>query len=636
MKKSIKIIISYVMVLGLAATNTGMFNANAYDDVAVGKKLAKEIGIQIDSDESARELTDLSLINAREMPDIILDEDNAIKQINGLVSDVTVDSVKDVKEVIQNVSNLFGIDNVDNEIQFNRLDSSLYNDTYDFIQYYDGVKVENAHIKVVVDKDTKKAHFLNNSYVSDLSLDTTPVISGDDAEEIVFNTYNTEASEDTKLVIFEDQEASEYKLAWHVSTKSCEPCNVYINAADGSIIYAEMNTEDYDEVPTTYTSYQNPLLLNPQNPILNSTSFKVDISKEDTKYILHDTKRNIYMLNIHTDCTQIAPFMAVSTTTPSASSNYAHLATLYNVEKTYDFYSKLNWKGINNQNSNICVIAEYDPEENGSFPNAMSDGNVLYFGVGGLVEGKGCKATQNWGTELDIVAHEYTHSVTRNKVNFDCYGLGNGEARVLNEAYSDIMAEFIDETPEWQHGTDQYINNINKNTCDPKQYQTRDIAGSTLKYTDSGFSDLEFHKKSVVISRAAYLMDQFGISREDNARIWFTSLDYLTPNATFADCRTALVNAALQVAKYWTYGERMDCMYKVKTAFNAVGVMDPTDKIGDVDLNGTVNSADFNLLVDYCIGNTKFTAPVQKYLSDVNFDNKLDISDLVLLKSMIS
>jgi len=388
------------------------------------------------------------------------------------------------------------------------------------------------------------------------------------------------------------------------------------------------------EVATTYTATKNSILLNSQNPILNSTSFKVDIAKEGTKYILHDTKRNIYMLTNKTD-KQIAPYMAYSTTNLSEFSNDKdiHIAALYNVEKVYDFYSGLNWGGIDGKKSPICVLAGYDPEGTG-FPNAMSGNNSLFFGVGGTIPESLLK-TQNYCSDLDVVAHEYTHGVLSSKVGLNKSNPYNNEPRIIDEAYSDIMAELIDETPEWQHGTDQYIDNKNKNTCLPKQYTTRDIGKSTLKFTDSVFASTEYHKASVVISRAAYLMEQFGISRKDNAKIWFTSLDYLTPDAKITDCRTAVVNAALQFTRNRTYGERMSIMYKVKTAFNAVGIMDPTDKIGDVDLNGTVNSADYQLLTNYYVGNTKFTSPVQEYLSDLNFDNKIDIKDLVLLKSKI-
>jgi len=384
------------------------------------------------------------------------------------------------------------------------------------------------------------------------------------------------------------------------------------------------------EVATTYTETQNSILLNSQNPILNSTSFKVDIAEEGDKYLLHDTKRNIYMLESQTDNNRIGSCFTWTTTNPSDSSNDPHLAVLSNVEKTYDFYSKLGWYGFDGQKSAMYVLAQYRPSGT-IFANACSDGNVIMFGEGGIKENSSLEV-QHYGSDLDIVAHEFTHSVMSAKVGLNKY---TRDPKIINEAYADIMGEFIDETPEWQHGTDQFVDNINKNTCIPKQYSDRDIAKSTLKYTDSVFASTEFHKASVVISRAAYLMEQFGISREDNAKIWFTSIGNLTPDAIIPDCRTALVNAALQFARYRTYGEKMDIMYKVKTAFNAVGIMDSTDKIGDVDLNGTVNSADYILLTNYYVGNTNFTAPVQKYLSDINFDNKIDLSDLVLLKSKI-
>ena len=247
--------------------------------------------------------------------------------------------------------------------------------------------------------------------------------------------------------------------------------------------------------------------------------------------------------------------------------------------------------------------------------NAYGGGNGLWFG-----EGDGTSQL-GYATELDIVCHEFTHSVTGEIVK---WGSNNGETGSLNEAYSDIMGEYCDSSREWQHGTDQYIANTNKNKATRKTKYNRDLTKEDyIPYTKARYKNIESHTGSSVISHVAYLMHYYGVADSDAMRIWYTSLDYLTSTASFADCRDAVVKAANKVLS----GTKRDAaLTKIKTAFNRVRVCKNTEVMGDIDGDRRLTSFDLTMLKQIINGSTSYNA-TQKAQADINCDGKINADD---------
>lgn len=131
----------------------------------------------------------------------------------------------------------------------------------------------------------------------------------------------------------------------------------------------------------------------------------------------------------------------MSTCSAITSSNlrnyYTQLAVLNNVKKAYDFYSDLNWRGPNGNSAMIYIVPE-QVESNGAYCNAfhmtLSNGvSYIEFGVGSNITTHDARG--NYGADIDIVTHEYTHGVTNNIVDWFSSG---GETGALEEAYSDF------------------------------------------------------------------------------------------------------------------------------------------------------------------------------------------------------
>ena len=164
---------------------------------------------------------------------------------------------------------------------------------------------------------------------------------------------------------------------------------------------------------------------------------------------------------------------------------------------------------------------------------------------------------------VDVIAHEFTHFVSRKIVQWD----GSNEAGSLNEGISDIMGELIEaklsgNDPDWQ--MDSY----------------RDIRtpgdGCISNYADYN-DELDSHDASTIISHAAYLMwvgDEGGaympLSTQDLARLFYSTLFTVPSDCTFSQFSTLLQNTAEIMYKQGALSEKQrDC---VKYALSQVGI----------------------------------------------------------------
>lgn len=171
---------------------------------------------------------------------------------------------------------------------------------------------------------------------------------------------------------------------------------------------------------------------------------------------------------------------------------------------------------------------------------------------------------------LDVVAHEYAHSVER--LHSDM--LGNGESGAIKEALSDIFGELVEawwneDTPNWQNA---YRNHRNPNSskCAAKVNDTFWVNPNDLRNDDGGE-----HINSTVLSHAAYLMwngidgdENKKISNNELAKIWYRAMLMMPSDCNFKECRklVELAASSLRLSKSQIQG--------IHEAFDAVGILD--------------------------------------------------------------
>lgn len=617
--------------------------AAAVDMPSEAEKYAEQIGLELSSPSAENALSDLIKINNSDFA-LGVDSNNKVTQINGLLSENTVDNSNDAKAIIDKTSELLGITNVNREIRLDDVSESEYNRIYTFKQFYQSLEMVNSYITVVVDKESGEAEFLNSSVVSDFTVNTVPGISAQQAVEAVAEKYGTTACTSHKLAVYSEDNVT-FRLVWEIITDNMGAELFYVDAETAEILNDQANGETVDN---DHAIYYNNILMDWDNKILPNTDycFSINVVRNGAQYRFHDTDRNLYLIDdpsfyvyskngaLYVRSIPSPEYTIITYDTKfSCQEDQYSAAVMYNLEQTYDFYNnKLSYKGYDGKGSATYVIptlqqADEDGSNRRKWANACSGVNRLCFGEGNSTN------KQHYGSDIDVVAHEFTHTVTRSKVSWA--GSGAGETGALNEAYSDIMGEYADPTREWQHGTDRFRDNEGKNTSDPKANCGRDMRIRQVYVDSDQVKELGSHTGSLIISNVAYWMDHLGIDADTAAKIWFTSLDYLPKGvnkATFLDCRNALIQAALKVVRNSTLE---DTVTKIKTAFNRVHIFDTNEVLGDLSGDGILTTDDL-ILMRRALSNTKVLTSSENAQADLDFDGDIDWNDFRLLQKYLS
>ncbi|HEY8206014.1 MAG TPA: M4 family metallopeptidase [Myxococcaceae bacterium] len=218
--------------------------------------------------------------------------------------------------------------------------------------------------------------------------------------------------------------------------------------------------------------------------------------------------------------------------------------------------------------------------------NAFWDGEQMNYGDG---DGQNSSVL----TSLDVAGHEITHGLTERTSGL----IYSGESGGLNEAMSDILGGF-----GLEHYAGQQNQHVKDNT-DPfkigEQIWTPTDGnngpnGDALRYMDDptkdGYSidnyskyassDQEVHQTSGIANNAFSLLVKGGTNRTSGTQVdggigadkalqifYRANTSYMTPDSTFADCRSACLRAATDL-----YGAGSAEVAKVKEAWSAVGV----------------------------------------------------------------
>ena len=285
---------------------------------------------------------------------------------------------------------------------------------------------------------------------------------------------------------------------------------------------------------------------------------------------------------------------------------------LHNVEKVYDFYKKtvghtnFNFSGSSDKRLYVC---SYDlPGDARSDYRINNGGHGPSEPIAWLGFGNAGQYTYNMGVDEGVVGHELTHLVLWQKLGW--YPGMNTETDALMEAYCDIMGELSETNTDWKVAGDAF----KSNTATNKRYSYRDLTnpgatndplhGNIAFYDDyitfrtnrewlekeTPYSVLPCYSGCTIIGHAAYLMNRFGISKTDLAKIWYKSMNNYSGDAreaTFMDCREAVVKAAKSY-----FGSSSNNVKLVERAFDAVNVSHRTNLSIAVAENST-NQSDF-------------------------------------------
>ncbi|WP_295091889.1 dockerin type I domain-containing protein [Ruminococcus sp.] len=406
--------------------------------------------------------------------------------------------------------------------------------------------------------------------------------------------------------------------------------------------------EKYTTLPPT-TCRNNSVLYLDRSSILRNKSFTIDLSSADGKVYYYDKGRNIKIVS-HND--RGVPDAKNADAIQSRngldkSRRDVYDAMMYNAGKAYDFYVALGFR-YNYTDDDTIYLGLMDGSSAYDVKNsAFSQNGSILLGAGEVIpryQAGSVSSCNTLATDIDVVTHEFTHLVLQYKLGWD-----NGssyETQSIMEGYCDIMGELNDDTREWRIGTDHQYWNIKYNT---KLLCMRDLRDPKAANTGSGeYIDFfttypEYRSKSkssniqgsTVLSHIAYLMNLNGVPVEDQALIWYTSMEELKDispdldNVTFPDVRIA-VSAANEhlfsgTSKYYGYDRA------ISRAFDDAEIY----PCGDVNEDGTVDGYDLNMLTNHVNGSAYIGSDTGRKAADYNCDGVINSADVQELTSRL-
>ncbi|MDK2563758.1 cell wall-binding repeat-containing protein [Romboutsia sedimentorum] len=348
---------------------------------------------------------------------------------------------------------------------------------------------------------------------------TTFKINKGEAINIAIEKFGVSKSKnkniDTQLYVYKN--IDEYKLAYKVDLKmidtQLQSQTIFIDANDGSIIRQSENINnlvqpkianakgvfgDDKEIQVAYK--QGEANFADGNYFIDNTRGKNPIKTVDLKgqyYFQYDLINSMEKdIKYYTQNLEQSDGKFVD----------AH----YYVGKAYDFYhDTLNRDGIDTNGSKPVVLA-----------NVNNPGNAFYIqdkGIDVLAFGNGDSENYDASGSIDIVGHEYTHSIVQHTAKLEY----EGQSGAIDEAYGDIFGTLIEHSyktdKNWIIGEDMVKNGYLRDLSNPNVDDVDKLKVCNEIHTHNLRCDNNYvHYNSEIIDKVAYLISQGGIHNDIN------------------------------------------------------------------------------------------------------------------------
>ncbi len=515
--------------------------------------------------------------------------------IRGKITDSKIESAEQAIKALNNIHHLMKFENAEQEFSADSEYEVGSTKFYRFQQYSQGIPVY-GHQMVMSVSDEGVADTVSGYYVP-IAANDAVTVSSEEAEQIVRKASGKPIADNAGLQYYVDDN-EKATLCWVVST---EEKRYFVNANGGAIVDTISLICDYNQVVNIQS----------KNMLDRYISYPVCWNRPDDTFKLWDPKKNIriYDAQLKTDTLG----KEVGDKTLSNMGNNKEAITVYeHALKIYDYYKNiLGWSGSDNQNKLTHITVNYWCPSSGSQGQQTPESNpyVNAFYSGGYKHTQICIGNgRHIANGLDVLAHEFTHAVSNDVWKGSSYY--RGECGAVNEAYSDILGELIQDgiIDIMGETVDGYSKNGFRNLTTHITYDS--IMDPNASY-DNGY----VHQNSKIISHAAYLMQKdwpSANSRHELATLFFRSMPYLFTKCNFVDCRVAVLQAAycmkLSEDKIKVIKAAFDEV-KISGASDAKAAYDPAKRV--YSLSGIVTDAATQkpvngALIRFAEGHTRF------------------------------
>jgi Zn-dependent metalloprotease len=436
-------------------------------------------------------------------------------------------------------------------------------------QVYGGVPVFGGQVIVHLDQDGQEVD-VTDRMLADLHVDTTPNLAGADGVERAEAVSPGRLHQAPELFVL--RRAGHDHLTWRVQLfdELDSAWMVFVDAHSGTVV----NSFDNLKTATGGSNYDGWVTI-------------ADVRGVGTRF-LEDPDRqhgvvDFSMSSWYTDRDGVWDTMGHADA----------VQVQFGLQQTWDYFFQTHaWRGMDGADgpghpwfpSNVTgddITIGYT-----HYTTVGGDPNRAVYWNGAVYHGHGDGLNFGPVTSVDIVGHEFAHGVTEAEVGL----VYQDESGAIDESYADIfgaMAEsFTDgmvHAPTWQVGEDALTPGLRGDAIrfmdDPTAdgvsrdcYQQRyvGLADNGGVHWNSGIANLAFVLLSQGGEHPSFPGNRVrGIGTDTASDIWLHGLQRLTPDATFADLREALILTARD-----RYGlGTMDVA--VSRAFSMVGVLDP-------------------------------------------------------------
>ncbi len=496
---------------------------------------------------------------------------------------------KSAIEAISSIADSLGITDVEKELKVESVDKVGDESFYRMQQYYNDYPVYGKNIVVSADEEGNAGVVTANTIKIENDADLKATVSQDDVEKSI-NNYIKKNLDDGDEINLEIPDINKCTLYIYVFDDGTTCLAYLIQTGFYNMVVNAQSAEVVEFVTTIYTD-KSIVCYNGDG----SEEFDGYYTDSDSKYLSYDSVRGINVSTYDGKNSRKA-----TTNTEPLKSNDAYFGNVESnnnteVDKEYE-------KGVTLIN-NLSDIYEYyyktfGEKAYGLYYAFYNDG--YYSGknaLGGSVSVDGKPAgylsmgSVTGVTDIDIIAHEYTHIVSRSIVNWD----DGDETGAVNEAYSDLFGVIIEgylngTEPDWVMEGDNL--SLKRNIASPSSTKYPE------KVSDKNKSGEDYtHAYSTVISHAAYSMwngidgqADKKIDTELLAKIWYRSLLFLHSDATFESCADAVYKSA-KTLKGVT-DKQLECIVE---AFNNAEINVSSDSSTATNSGALLHIKDVNL-----------------------------------------
>ncbi len=461
---------------------------------------------------------------------------------------------------------LFNLRDAKSELRVLRQETDRLSNTHVRLdQTYQGLNVWGCQ-KIVHFRDANTIYLVAGQTIPTPTIATTPKISSAAAETSALSAVKSAIGSDAvntsaELMIYPEGKTS--RLVWQVVVSGEQNAlikwRVFVDAITGAVLH------QYNDVKEDGPTVSTGIGVNHISHTFNTYQFGSDYKMVDASrpgYVppisslqgvitTYDYRNG----QLYTDPDDDNVFDDDSAMQAAVS---AHALAGYTYEY---FWTSLGRNSYDNAGGGLTMYVHYGTNLN----NAYGGGGVIQFGDGDGVN------YRPFSGDLDVIAHEFTHSVTDYTANL-IYEFQSG---ALNESYSDFFGKMVDSN-NWLIGDDIRIAwpGFLRSMQDPHQgpnpgrypfgYQPAHMSEwVTLPIgTDNG----GVHVNSGVANKAGYLMAN-AIGRPKAGQIWYRTLSvYLTPSSDMNYWATMTLQAAEDL-----YGDPSAEVTAVVNALDSVG-----------------------------------------------------------------